>query len=91
LLQNERILGLNHVAVDLTSLGGSLTEALDLVNRTSVERFGLAFKVLSSPRQQMIGRKVWEVCYVEDNTGAVVELLNEAGEMEEGMGSEVRW
>ena len=82
---------MNHVAIDVSPVAGCLSDSLALLNVTSFEKFGKGFNVLLEPRQQMIGRKVWEVCYISDNTGAVVELLNEVGKMEDGMGSEVRW
>ncbi|GMI45039.1 hypothetical protein TrCOL_g3316 [Triparma columacea] len=90
-VRNSGILGLNHIAIDVSTVAGCLSDSLALLNVTSFEKFGKGFNVLLEPRQQMIGRKVWEVCYISDNTGAVVELLNEVGKMEDGMGSEVRW
>ena len=38
--RNERILGLNHVAIDVSKVAGSLTDTIKSVNRTSFERFG---------------------------------------------------
>ena len=82
---------MNHVAIDVSGIRDSLSDVVREVNQTSIDKHGKGFKVLTEPRQQMIGRKVWEMCYISDNTGALVELLNEVAVLEDGAGTEMRW
>jgi catechol 2,3-dioxygenase-like lactoylglutathione lyase family enzyme len=98
--RNEQMLGLNHLALDVTDtiehvLGPvdpfhtstdpkdpfgvrsyGLREYLVHVNQTSVEKFGKGLRVALEPKQQIIGRLVFELAFIYDADGAVLELLN---------------
>ena len=62
-------------SVRATSLAGWI-EAL---NQTSLERFGKTLRVALPPRQQMIATTVYELAFLYDADGCLVELLYEVG------------
>jgi catechol 2,3-dioxygenase-like lactoylglutathione lyase family enzyme len=60
-----------------TSMRSSpLSDWLTRLNATSVERFGKALRVAVPPRQQMIGRDVYELAFLYDPDGCLVELIS---------------
>jgi len=91
--QSECLLGLNHVALDVTatiavmesedvfaddntSIGHRLRKYIDHVNDKSIETFGKSLRVAMKPRQQIIGKRVYEMAFLYDADGTIVELLN---------------
>lgn len=78
LLGQPAILGLNHVALDVTnvsssadSLGGYLKE----LNDQSERLFQRSVKLVLPPYQQMIGQDVFELAFINDADGVLLELL----------------
>lgn len=85
LMQRPEILGYNHVALDVTQQikhdrFSSLNEWLDQLNRTSMERFQRSLRIALTPRQQIIGRGIYELAFLYDADGSLVELLHKQGE-----------
>ena len=68
-------------SVPATSLAGWI-EAL---NQTSLERFGKTLRVALPPRQQMIATTVYELAFLYDADGCLVELLYEVGKTTSSM------
>jgi len=83
LLQNEALLGLNHYALDVTPYIKSLDkdeyygldQFLDEINGKSIEQFGKSLRVAMDPKQQVVGSQVFELCFLYDADGCVVELV----------------
>jgi hypothetical protein len=81
LFQNPNILGYNHFAWNVTqqvnnSFSGSLVSWLHALNETSVTKFQKSLRVALFPRQQMIGNDVYELAFLYDADGCLIELLN---------------
>jgi hypothetical protein len=101
-MQHQDVLGYNHVALDVTlqiqqlqqshsqSLLGSnatLADWVSQLNASSVERFGKSLRVALEPRQQMIGRGVYELAFLYDADGCLVELLRCTGGLPQNLQS----
>lgn len=77
LLQRPELLGYHHVALDVTSqINENLQEWLDDLNNKSLEAFGKNLRLAMEPRQQIIGRSVYELAFLFDPDGCLVELLH---------------
>lgn len=97
LTRREDLLGLNHVALDVTGCiprpsddGGAaadgtacalyqLREWMDDLNDLSVETFGRTVRVALEPTKRIVGREVYEMAFVYDADGTLLELLNHSG------------
>jgi hypothetical protein len=83
LIKHESLLGLNHFALDVTPHIESLQKEeyygldqfLEDINEISKEKFGKTLRVALYPRQQVIGNQVFELCFIYDADGCVVELV----------------
>lgn len=84
---DREILGLHHLAIDVTAqcaneaeaeAGGDsgLTGWLQGLNARSEATFKRSVKLVRPPYQLMAGNEVFEVAFVRDPSGALVELLN---------------
>jgi catechol 2,3-dioxygenase-like lactoylglutathione lyase family enzyme len=60
----------------ISTVNVSLADWMSLLNATSVERFGKTLRVALEPQQQIIGRNVYELAFLFDADGCLVELLN---------------
>jgi len=100
LLQKETLLGLNHVAFDVTELIRyeqtlqenpeviySLQDWLDKVDIKSQERFGKSLRVALPPWLQNIGRDIYEMAFLYDADGSLVELLRWTKTLDQDMES----
>jgi catechol 2,3-dioxygenase-like lactoylglutathione lyase family enzyme len=94
LMKYFNVLGYNHIALDVTAqiqqAGGNGTAAtlcgwIDNLNRTSHERFGRRLRIALEPEQQMIGRAVYEIAFLYDADGCLVELLHFLVELKQDM------
>ncbi|KAL3783709.1 hypothetical protein ACHAWO_000301 [Cyclotella atomus] len=98
--KHEELLGLNHFALDVThnipktlepSQKGTSCEMYQLgewiqdLNQESIEKFGLALRIASPPFKRLIGRELYEIAFLYDADGALVELLNHQGTLEQEM------
>ena len=91
LMERPEFLGHNHLALDVTNQIGTrfnnsnvtarLQIWMDNLNEKSVKDFGKKLRVALAPRQQLIGRTVYELAFVYDADGALVELLYKQGEL----------
>jgi len=57
----------------------SLSGWISQLNATSVQTFGKSLRVALMPQQQLIGRDVYELAFLYDADGCLVELLNLQG------------
>lgn len=95
LLQNEAILGLNHYALDVTPYIHHLAKdeyyGLDQfllqINQESLKMFGKTLRVAMQPKQQVIGSQVFELAFVYDADGVVVELMRYIKELDQNVES----
>jgi catechol 2,3-dioxygenase-like lactoylglutathione lyase family enzyme len=81
LLQRQEFLGYNHLALDVSASIhqkglANLTEWLDVLNEKSLEIFDKTLKVALQPEQKLIGSSVYEIAFLYDADGALVELLH---------------
>ena len=90
LMDQPQLLGHNHLALLVTEPmiqlkqpalgdgggGKNLTTWLSTLNQTSVAQFNRTIRVALPPRQQMIGQEVYELAFIMDADGALVELLH---------------
>ena len=86
LVQRGDLLGLNHFALDVTESMkqnglSTLQEWLDQLNKKSVEKFGKELRIAVEPKQQLIGSGVYELAFLYDADGAVVEVLRKESEL----------
>eukprot|EP00977_Amphora_coffeiformis_P001788 scaffold353_cov185-Amphora_coffeaeformis.AAC.16 len=82
LMENQLELGYNHIALDVTQHIRDLQLAdlaawMDQLNETSVQRFGRNLRVALPPRQQMMGQNVFELAFIYDADGSLVEFLHQ--------------
>lgn len=71
-----RSVGLDHLALDVTDSGeDSLADYLVALNKKSEQLFSRSVKLVLPPYQQMIGDEVYELAFVGDPDGVLVELI----------------
>ena len=87
LMERQDVLGYNHVALDVTRQirsqenVTSLADWMDQLNQQSVRMFGKTLRIALPPRQQIIGRSVYELAFVNDADGCLVVLLHQQSEL----------
>lgn len=93
LLQRQDLLGSNHFALDISSFieaedgMSSLSDWMDFLNEKSVKAFGKNLRIALKPRQQLIGNSVYELAFLYDADGALVELLHKQKDLEQHIDS----
>jgi hypothetical protein len=60
---------------------------MQTLNATSVEKFGIGLRVALEPRQQIIGKSVFELAFLFDADGALIEFVNKQSNVEQEMSS----
>ena len=102
LTKKEALLGLNHLALDVTGNipvpadGGAaangtlcapyqLQDWIDDLDTLSVKRFGKTLRRALPPVKRIIGREVYEMAFLYDADGALVELLRHVTTLEQDM------
>lgn len=76
LLENVSTLGLNHVAVDVSDTASdSLAEFIRRLNDDSERLFQKSLKMVLAPQQQQIGQDVYELAFLTDADGTLLELI----------------
>jgi hypothetical protein len=92
LMQQPQLLGHNHMALDVTRQiefrgSANLTTWLTALNQTSIAQWKRALRVALAPQQQMIGQEVYELAFLYDADGALVELLHKQAVLEQTVDS----
>lgn len=92
LIEQQELLGWNHLALDVTqdiqAKGYSqLSEWMNHLNANSVATFNKSLRVALEPRQQIIGGSVYELGFIFDADGALIEFLHKQSEIEQQMDS----
>ena len=89
LLNNNHLLGLNHFCLDVSATIQqntnliNLSDYLDFLNTKSLKEFGKTLRIALQPKQQMIGKGVYELAFLYDADGSLVELLNKQKELKQ--------
>lgn len=65
----------------------NLQEWMDDLNKLSISTFGKSMRVALQPTKRIIGRDVYEMAFIYDADGTLVELLNWSGRLEQEVGS----
>lgn len=92
LMERQELLGWNHLALDVTeSLQAKgflqLSEWMQDLNATSIQQFNRGLRVALEPRQQIIGDGVYELAFLYDADGALVEFVHRQSDVEQEMTS----
>jgi hypothetical protein len=87
LMDRQELLGWNHLALDVTPVMrergfSELSDWMDDLNATSVKVFGKSLRVALEPRQQIIGDSVYELAFLYDANGALVEFVHRQSAVE---------
>lgn len=83
LVMTQQSQTINSSCINNKSVVPSLTTWIDGLNKRSVEKFGKTLRMALEPRQQMIGRAVYELAFLYDADGCLVELLNQISTLEQ--------
>lgn len=82
LMKRQNILGYNHLALDVTPVIksesnniSSLLDWIDALNAKSAKAFGKTVRIALPPREQMIGQSIFEIAFLYDADGCLIELL----------------
>jgi catechol 2,3-dioxygenase-like lactoylglutathione lyase family enzyme len=84
LMERQDLLGYNHVALDVSSqISGNqtLSDWLTDLNEVSLQRFGKSLRIALEPKQQLIGSAVYELAFLYDADGCLVEILRFQAEL----------
>jgi catechol 2,3-dioxygenase-like lactoylglutathione lyase family enzyme len=93
LAARQELLGQNHFALDVTESIQrqegleSLSDWIDQLNQKSLQHFGKTLRVAVPPTQRLIGKGVFELAFLYDADGALVELLHKQTELQQEMSS----
>jgi catechol 2,3-dioxygenase-like lactoylglutathione lyase family enzyme len=92
LMERQELLGWNHLALDVTPAMqergfSELSDWMRDLNATSVNMFGKSLRVALEPRQQIIGDSVYELAFLYDADGALVEFVHKQLAVEQEMES----
>lgn len=92
LMERQELLGWNHLALDVTQAiqekgFSQLSEWMHDLNATSIATFGKSLRVALEPRQQIIGNSVYELAFLYDADGALVEFVHKQSTLEQEMES----
>jgi catechol 2,3-dioxygenase-like lactoylglutathione lyase family enzyme len=92
LLQRQDLLGVNHFALNVSASIkekglASLSDWLDVLNEKSLKEFGKTLRIALKPQQQLIGSSVYELAFLYDADGALVELLHKQKELPQAIAS----
>jgi hypothetical protein len=58
-----------------------LQDWMDDLNALSIDKFGKSVRVAMAPSKRIIGREVYEMAFIFDADGTLVELLNHSGRL----------
>lgn len=93
LVARQELLGQNHFALDVTKSIQrqeglkSLSDWMDQLNQKSLQKFGKTLNVAVPPTQRLIGKSVFELAFLYDGDGALVELLHKQTELQQDISS----
>jgi catechol 2,3-dioxygenase-like lactoylglutathione lyase family enzyme len=80
LATRQEFLGINHFALDVSNSMresglSTLSEWIDGLNTKSLETFGKTLRIALAPQQQIIDSSVYELAFIYDADGSLIELL----------------
>ncbi|KAG7367777.1 glyoxalase/bleomycin resistance protein/dioxygenase [Nitzschia inconspicua] len=95
LMKRQELLGYNHIALDVTESVDlldstnttSLSEWIQQLNQRSVEMFGKTLRIALKPQQQIIGNSVYELAFIYDADGALLELIRKQTDLPQNVDS----
>lgn len=80
--QNIGVTGVNHIAIDVTREArkmGGLASYIKHLNQQSEIQFERSIRLILVPYQQMIGNDVYEIGFISDPDGVLIELIAHNG------------
>jgi catechol 2,3-dioxygenase-like lactoylglutathione lyase family enzyme len=89
LMERQDLLGHNHFALDVTEQirqnkgMENLCDWMQALNQTSIDTYNRMLRIALEPQQQMIGQGVFELAFLYDADGALVELLNKQTDLKQ--------
>ena len=93
LVTKSDLLGQNHFALDVTDSikrqdgVETLDDWIDGLNQKSLKEFGKTLRIAVKPEQRLIGTSVYELAFLYDADGALVELLSKQTDLKQNMSS----
>jgi catechol 2,3-dioxygenase-like lactoylglutathione lyase family enzyme len=86
LMQRQDMLGQNHFALDVSQSMKeqgmfTLSEWVAMLHEKSLHMFGKKLRVALAPQQQILGNAVYELAFLFDADGALVELLHKQNDL----------
>ena len=93
LAARQDLLGQNHFALDVTSAIEehdeleTLADWIEILNKKSINQFGKSLRIAVEPVQRLIGKSVYELAFLYDADGALVELLRKQTDLKQDMSS----
>mmetsp|Transcript_3637 Transcript_3637/g.7583 ORF Transcript_3637/g.7583 Transcript_3637/m.7583 type:complete len:261 (-) Transcript_3637:418-1200(-) len=103
LMKRPELLGFNHLALDVTDqvkcgnstsntttgtfADGTLLGYMKDLNATSWQRFNRTLRVALQPKQQLIGNEVYELGFIYDADGCLVEFLHKQSQLSQDIDS----
>ena len=69
------------------SASGTLAMYLEQLNAASLQRFGKSLRIALQPKQQLIGNEVFELAFLYDADGCLIELLHKQTELTQSIDS----
>ena len=60
-----------------------LQEWMDDLNTLSIDKFGKSLRVALSPTKRIVGTSVYEMAFIYDADGSLIELLNHSGTLQQ--------
>jgi catechol 2,3-dioxygenase-like lactoylglutathione lyase family enzyme len=101
--QYPSLLGYNHLAFDVTNIEtvvgndnnipmstpviASLQQYLDVMNTASIQNYNKTIRLALQPKQQLIGQNVYEIAFIYDPDGCIIELLYYQGTVKQSITS----
>lgn len=91
LMARQDLLGHNHLAFDVTesatAMNATLAGWMDRLNQKSIQMFGKTLRVALEPQQQIIGGSVYELAFIYDADGCLIEFLHEGKRLPQNVSS----
>lgn len=80
LVDRQELLGLNHYAIDVSNSMARknmnmLNQWVEHLNKKSKEKFGKTLRIAVEPFEQMIGQNLYQLAFIYDADGAIIELI----------------
>lgn len=80
LVERSELLGMNHYAIDVTTSMKrknmkQMQQWIDYLNDKSKDAFGKTLRMAVEPMEQMIGQHLYQLAFIYDADGAIIEFV----------------